>query len=105
MKKKEEKIVLHFQYFTFIESFDGTFDERDLNLLTDDQLLMAMGAITEGVEQMAVDVSKAKDVDKAADLLDTMDNLLGRFGNMSAVSPQQFTNLAQSKLKLLKTLV
>ena len=71
-------------------------------MLTDEQLLMAMGAITEGVEQMAADVSKAKDVDKAADLLDTMDNLLGRFGNMSAVSPQQFTNLAQSKRILRK---
>ena len=84
------------------ESFSGSFDEVDLDLLTDDQLLMAMGAITEGVEQMAAVASKSKDIDKAADLLDTMDNLLGRFGNMSAVSPQQFTNLAQSKRILRK---
>ena len=83
----------------FIESFEGTFDEQDLDLLTDDQLLMAMGAIEEGVREMGAEVSTKKDIDKAADLLDTMDNLLGRFGNMSAVSPQQFTNLAQSKLR------
>ena len=80
------------------ESFSGEFDSRRIDLLTDEQLLMSMGAIVEGVEKMASDVSKTQDIDKATTLLDTMDNLLGRFGNMSAVSPKQFTDLAQSKI-------
>ena len=78
-----------------IQSFSGTFDEVDLDLLTDEQLLMAMGAVSAGVEQMAQDVLVTRDTDKAATLLDTMDNLLGRFGNMSAVTPEQFTSLAK----------
>ena len=67
----------------------------DLDLLTDDQLLSAVHGVETGVEQMAAEVSIAKDAGKATELLDTIDNLLGRFGNISAISPEEFTNVAK----------
>ena len=67
----------------------------DLDLLTDDQLVTAVQGVKTGVEQMATEVSKTKDAGRATELLDTMDNLLGRFGNISAISPEEFTNVAK----------
>ena len=84
-------------FYSISEGFSGNFDEVDLDLLTDDQLLGAMGAVSSGIDQMAGDVKNSKDINKANELLGTMDNLLGRFGNMSSISPEQFTNLAASK--------
>ena len=66
-----------------------------MDLLTDDQLVTAVQGVKTGVEQMATEVSKTKDAGRATELLDTMDNLLGRFGNISAISPEEFTNVAK----------
>ena len=60
-------------------------------------MTMAMEAIKKGVKQMAQEVTESKDADEAITLLETLDNLLGRFGNMSEVTPKQFTDIAMSK--------